>query len=217
MESSYACLLIHGLGDSPLELKPLIAPLEKKGFMVLSPKLVGHGGSMKDLKGIDFKQWIFSAETALLKMVQQKYSKIYIVGLGMGGLIAMELAGRYNIGALVCVNTPAFSRYTIGRAFKSAGSNGLPVSVARSFRALLNKVKPAMRTIKAPIKIAQSEDEGLARVKSAKYLLRATTSKVKQEAYYEQGGYSLFTGASSGQAVDDTIAFFDTLEKISYQ
>ena len=71
MQSTYGCLLIHGLGGGLHEVESLIKPLEEKGFIVAAPKLKGHTGNWKDLKDTDYKQWIFSAETALLKLVQQ--------------------------------------------------------------------------------------------------------------------------------------------------
>lgn len=220
MQSAYGCLLIHGLGGGVYEVEPLVKPLEDKGFIVAAPKLKGHTGEAKDLKDIDYKQWIFSAETALLKLVQQ-CKKIYVIGLGMGGLIAIELCSRYNVASLVCVNTPMFSRHLITAVLTKktdvAWKGKLPWPTVKNFRLLLAKVKPLVSRIKIPVKVAQSADEKLAGKNSASYLLSHIHSVVKQTSEYEKGGYSLFTGDEGENAIKDVISFFDNLEKIVHE
>ena len=211
MQSTYGCLLIHGLGGGLHEVEPLIKPLEEKGFVVAAPKLKGHTGNWKDLKDTDYKQWIFSAETALLKLVQQ-CSKIFIVGQGIGGLIAIELATRYNIAALVCINTPAYSRYIIGASL--SGNGKLPWSAVKNLRALLAKTKPLMPRIKIPVKIAQSEDDNTSRRQSAQYLMKHIPALVKQPSYYTGVGHSILASNKSKELTADIISFFEMLERV---
>lgn len=217
MSSAYGCLLIHGLGGGLYEMEPLVKPLEEKGFIVAVPKLKGHTGDVKDLKDVDYKQWLFSAETGLLKLIQQ-CSKIYIVGLGMGGLLAIELCNRHKITGLVCINTPVFSRYIISSVLANKTEvpwrGKLPWSTVKNFRLLLTKVKPMIPRVKIPVKIAQAADEKLATPASAAYLLSHMHSVVKQRSDYPSGDYSIFTGDRAEEAINDTIAFFNNLEKI---
>jgi esterase/lipase len=217
MQSAHGCLLIHGLGGGTHEMEPLVKPLEEKGFIVAMPKLKGHTGDAKDLKDIDYKQWIFSAETGLLKLVQQ-CKKIYIVGLGIGGLIAIELSSRHSVAGLVCVNTPMFSRYLIGSVLTNKADvpwhGKMPWPTVKNVRLLLTKVKPLVSRITVPIKVAQSGDEKLATKDSASYLLSHVHAVVRQVSNYEKGGYSLFTGDDAENAIKDVLDFFGNLEKI---
>lgn len=217
MQSAYGCLLIHGLGGGTHEVEPLVKPLEDKGFIVAVPKLKGHTGDAKDLKDIDYKQWIFSAESGLLKLVQQ-CSKIYIVGLGMGGLIAIELSSRHNVAGLVCVNTPMYSRYLISAVLTKRADvpwrGKLPWQTVKNFRLLLSKIKPLVSRIKIPLKVAQSSDEKLATFASAAYLLSHAHSVVKQQSDYICDDYSLFNSEKATEAISDIIAFFGNLDKI---
>ncbi len=227
MRCRYGCLLIHGLGGNPAEMMPLAEILEQDGFMVAVPKLKGHTGDVKHLKDVGYKEWIFAAESALLKLVQQ-CDKIYIVGLSVGGLIAIELATRYKIGALVFINTPVFNRHVIsnivfGRGRRDAAGTGryfsaaepLPMSAIKSFRELLSKVKPAINRIQVPVMVVQSSDDVAARDKSAQYLLAQTASSVKQPANYENAGHALLTGPGGARVAADIKTFFHTLEKIA--
>ncbi len=228
MQKKYGCLLIHGLGGGIHEVEPLVAPLEAKGFEVACPVLEGHSGPVPRLHNIQFREWILSAERALLKLVQS-CEKIYIVGFAMGGLIAIELAMRYKISAIVFVNTPVYNRYLLanmvsGRTKRESYISGrnfsspvpLPVSVIKVFRQLLNKVKPMIAQLKMPVMIAQSDDDQAARRHSASYLMSHTHSVVKQPSYYETGGHQLLTGEQGERVVKDIVEFFNTLEKINH-
>lgn len=227
MRSRYGCLLIHGLGGSPAEMMPLAEMLEQDGFMVAVPKLKGHTGDVKHLKDVGYKEWIFAAESALLKLVQQ-CDTIYIAGLSVGGLIAIELATRYKIGAMVFINTPVFNRHVIGnmvfgKGKQDASGTGryfsatepLPMSAIKSFRELLSKVKPAINRIQVPVMVVQSSDDMAARDKSAQYLLSQTASTVKQPANYVNAGHALLTGQQGDSVAEDIRNFFRTLEKIA--
>lgn len=211
MQSGYGCLLIHGLGGGVHEITPLIKPLEERGYIVAAPSLKGHTGDWKDLKTTDYKQWIFSAETALLKLVQQ-CKKIFIVGQGMGGLIAIELATRYNIEALVCINTPTYSRYIISTVL--SGKGRLPLAAMKNLRVLLAKVKPLMPRIKIPVKIAQSEDDDTSRKASAAYLMKHIHSVVKQPSYYTNVGHAILISKQGQELATDIVRFFEMLEKV---
>lgn len=224
MQSSYGCLLIHDLGGGVHEVEPLVTPFEKKGFMVVAPKLSGHTGNSRDLKGVAYKEWVFSAEHALMRLVQT-CNKIYIVGFGMGGLIGIELAMRFNISALVLVNTPVYSRHIIsnivsGRMNKNtrryvSPSGPLPLTAMQNFRALLGKIKPVLPKVKIPLMVVQSVDDDIARTQSAQYILSHTGSAVKQPCYYETGGHSILTGDMGECVAQDIIGFTETLEKIT--
>lgn len=220
MQSAYGCLLIHGLGGSTHEVEPLVKPLEEKGFIVAAPKLKGHTGDAKDLKDIDYKQWVFSAESGLLKLVQQ-CTKIYIVGLGMGGLIAIELCSRHNVAGLVCVNTPMYSRHLISAVLTKKTDvpwkGKLPWQTVKNFRLLLAKIKPLVPRIKIPLKVAQSINEKLATPASAGYLLSHVHSVVKQQSEYLGDDYSLFTSDRGQEAINDVLAFFGNLDKIVHE
>lgn len=100
-------MLVHGFTGSPSHMRTLGAFLNKGGFTVLCPRIYGHGTSVKDLASTNYNHWYSSVEDGyhLLKAMCRNVS---VVGLSMGGLLALKLAAEYPITKVVTVNTPIF-------------------------------------------------------------------------------------------------------------
>lgn len=98
------CLIIHGFGGGIFEIESLAEHLTDRGYIAACPKLKGHTGIGKDMKTADYKDWISSAEAELIKLME-KTKNIAIIGFSMGGLIAVNLACKYDIKIIVTINT----------------------------------------------------------------------------------------------------------------
>jgi carboxylesterase len=101
-EGSPGVLLLHGFGDTPQTLALLAHNLHKAGFSVLAPLLPGHGRSMRDFGRSTADDWIDAAAQSLTGM-QRRGGATSIVGLSMGGALAVALAARTNVPALVLI------------------------------------------------------------------------------------------------------------------
>src|SRR6476661_9702148 len=101
-EGSPGVLLLHGFGDTPQTLSLLAHRLHKTGYSVLVPLLPGHGRSMRDFTRSTADQWIGAAEQSLVAM-RRRNADTSIVGLSMGGALAVVLAARTDISALVLI------------------------------------------------------------------------------------------------------------------
>jgi carboxylesterase len=102
-EGSHGVLLLHGFGDTPQTLSLLARRLHKAGYSVLVPLLPGHGRSMRDFKQSRADEWIEAARNALLTM-REKSHAVSVVGLSMGGALAVLLAAEsLDIPALILI------------------------------------------------------------------------------------------------------------------
>jgi carboxylesterase len=102
-EGSHGVLLLHGFGDTPQTLSLLARRLHKAGYSVLVPLLPGHGRSMRDFKQSRADEWIEAAMSALITM-REKSPTVSVVGLSMGGALAVLLAAESrDISALVLI------------------------------------------------------------------------------------------------------------------
>lgn len=101
------CLLIHGFGGTPLEMLPFGEYLAAKGITVLGVRLDGHGTRPSDLKGMTYLQWVDSAVSGLEEL-RNKCSKVYLIGLSMGGTISLHLAANYRVDGVVTVCAPVY-------------------------------------------------------------------------------------------------------------
>lgn len=102
-EGSPGVLLLHGFGDTPQTLSLLARRLHKQGYSVLAPLLPGHGRTMAAFGKSTADDWIEAAEQSLAGM-RRWTPGISVVGLSMGGALAVLLASRSrDIPALILI------------------------------------------------------------------------------------------------------------------
>lgn len=96
-----AVLLIHGFGDSPDTLRFLAADLSARGFSVYAPLLPGHGRTLEAFRASARGTWLNAARDAYAKMAA-RYDRVGVVGLSMGGALAVLVAlDQPQVAALV--------------------------------------------------------------------------------------------------------------------
>jgi len=102
-------LCLHGITGTPFEVRPLAEHFGRIGCSVEAPMLAGHGGTLADLAGTTWRDWLASAEAALARVeARTGRGPTAICGFSMGGLLALRLARLYpeRISALVVISTP---------------------------------------------------------------------------------------------------------------
>jgi carboxylesterase len=102
-------LCLHGITGTPFEVRPLAEALGRRGCTVAAPMLAGHGGTLRDLAGSGWQDWLRSAEAALDDLqARVGGAPVAICGFSMGGLLALRLARLYpeRVAALVVMSTP---------------------------------------------------------------------------------------------------------------
>lgn len=96
-----AVLCLHGLSGTPYEVRRPAEALERAGFACLGPLLPGHGTSPAELHRSRRGDWLDGARASYDRL-QQTHSSVYLLGLSMGGTLALRLAEWYDVdGALV--------------------------------------------------------------------------------------------------------------------
>ncbi len=107
-----ACLLIHGFASTPSEVRWLGEKLHQQGFTTQGVMLTGHGVTPEDLARTQWSDWYHSAEEAFLEL-KQRYEIVFVIGVSMGGLLALMLAANYpnHVTAVVTAGTPGGRRF----------------------------------------------------------------------------------------------------------
>lgn len=93
-----ALFLIHGFASSPAVFRFLLPELTHYQYLY-APCLPGHGTSIKEFSKSSFKDWLQHTMQSL-EMVFNKYDKVDVMGLSLGGLIACHLAQQFPISNL---------------------------------------------------------------------------------------------------------------------
>jgi len=104
MQKEIGCLVLHGYSSHISSVDGIVPYLEKAGIPYRMPYLRGHGGQPADLEGVQWPDWLKDAESAMADL-QQETPKVAVVGLSMGGLLALHLAARHpdEIAGIVTV------------------------------------------------------------------------------------------------------------------
>ena len=106
-------LLLHGGGDTPQVLEQLARHLHVHGFAVRVPLLSGHGRHLSALAASSARQWHADVQREF-EALRAKHDRVAIVGLSMGGALALKLASERHVDALVLlapyVAMPTFAR-----------------------------------------------------------------------------------------------------------
>lgn len=102
--SATAILLLHGFTASPSEVKALGQSLQQKGYTVSAPLLPGHGSHPKHLNATTLGEWQ-QAVTTELDFLLASYERVIMVGLSLGGLLALWSAEQgFAITGVVAIN-----------------------------------------------------------------------------------------------------------------
>jgi carboxylesterase len=113
--NSTGCLLIHGFTGTPKEMRPLGDFLVEKGYSVLGIRLSGHGTKMADIQRSHWQDWSGSVLDGW-HLLQSSTDKVILMGLSMGGILALYHASFLPVQGIVCMSTP----YKLGSALELA-------------------------------------------------------------------------------------------------
>jgi carboxylesterase len=98
-------LLCHGFTGSPGSLRPWAEYLAGAGLTVSAPRLPGHGTTWKEMSRTRWEDWYAEADRAFEEL-RGRSSAIFVMGLSMGGCLALRMAELRGagVGGLVLVN-----------------------------------------------------------------------------------------------------------------
>ena len=104
-------LLVHGFTGSPASLRPLSGMLNARGFAVDLIRLPGHGTHFRDMMPTRYADWLAEVERKLAEL-KQRVSKVVLVGLSMGGTLALDVASSRSdaVAGVTAINTPMLDR-----------------------------------------------------------------------------------------------------------
>jgi carboxylesterase len=93
-KESPAVLLLHGAGDTPQTLRYLATFLHDRGYAVHVPLLPGHGRTVQEFASVSADAWT-SAARQHFRALRDRHDWTAIIGLSMGGALAVQLAAEH--------------------------------------------------------------------------------------------------------------------------
>ncbi len=104
-EGPTGVLLCHGFTGSPQSLRPWAEYLADAGLSVSLPRLPGHGTTWQEMARTRAEDWYAEVDRAFDEL-QTSCDEIFVMGLSMGGCLALRLAELRGdaVRGLVVVN-----------------------------------------------------------------------------------------------------------------
>ena len=101
------CLLLHGFSSMPDEMRWLGDYLDAEGYTVLGQRLAGHATHPHDLVRTRWTDWLVSVEDGLA-ILGAVTERVFLIGLSLGGMVALTAAAHYPVAGVVGLSTPYY-------------------------------------------------------------------------------------------------------------
>jgi len=111
-----AVLVLHGFGDTPESVRPLVDALAARGWTVRAPLLAGHGRTLREFARSSGDEWLASAREALRAMTAAA-PRVMLTGQSLGGALAAILAAERSDVAALALLAPYFEAPGYVRGF----------------------------------------------------------------------------------------------------
>lgn len=103
-----AVVLVHGFTGHPGHWELLAGEIAERGYTVTAPLLPGHGGGPAELAAATADDWIAATRAAAREVAGHR--RVHLVGLSMGGMLAVLAARASGAASLTLINTPVVLR-----------------------------------------------------------------------------------------------------------
>ncbi len=197
-------LFLHGYTGSPYEGREFAYHFSQKGFGVWVPLLPGHGTIPEDLEMIHSSDWLNASEQYYLAMKAQ-YEQVVVCGQSMGGALALHIAAKYPVDALITLAAAIFIndwrlhllpvvRRVITYYYKSNGPDihsktakkssasyqKYPLSSLVQFLDLIEQVRQELPAVKAPALLIHSRRDHTISYDNLDYIFNHIASSLKK-------------------------------------
>lgn len=212
-----AALLLHGGGDTPQVLAGLADHLYEHGFAVRAPLLSAHGRSLAEYGVASSEAWHDEVDREYERL-RAGHSTVFVVGLSMGGALALCLAARRPaIPALVLlapyVDMPAtIQRLALTSPYwgwmlpylpslgqrsirdRTAAARGLghgliTPGALRALQEVMSRARESLPRVHAPTLVVQSREDNRISAASAQAAFDLLGSRDKELVWVEGAGH----------------------------
>ena len=198
-------LLIHGFTGSAAHMRKLADSLIPLGHTVMSINLPGHATTELDMANYTSDNWI-EAGKAASKKLKETCEKVIVVGLSMGGNIALLLAEEGVVDLCVTISSPMATKVkglSLTRVFAPVykrimwmhsperhklldpkfdlGYSGFPTQKGYDLHILIKHSRRHLKNITCPILVIQSDADNTIWSGSGDYILENVSSTAKHK------------------------------------
>jgi carboxylesterase len=228
-----AALCLHGLTGTPYEVRSLGEAISAVGIRALGPALPGHNETPEQLAASSYTDWLDAARAEFHRL-REDCESVFIVGMSMGGLLALALAEEERVDGLAVIGTPLvlhhpfawlipLVKYLRPMSPKSQGSDirdpaararhvgyrVMPLNSIHELQRLQRRVRPQLARITAPILVAHGVHDRTASPRDAIEIRDSVSSEVREYLLLAASGHIVpvdFDGPALAQAIAEFFA-----------
>jgi carboxylesterase len=221
-------LLIHGFTATTAEVRLLAEKLHAAGYTTACPLLPGHGTHPDDLNRASWGMWVEKVKQSY-QTLNRHCHRVFVGGVSMGSLLALELARQHPEIAGLFLFVPAIKVNGIWRThflwplikhFKKSGKdNGLPwkgynvypVKAGAELHKLQKHVRRNLHSITQPVMVFTGELDHTIAPDSAQIILEGVQSTVKHHLQMNKSGHGILIDCQLDQVAEHVLRFIEDL------
>lgn len=210
----HGCLLIHGFTGTPGQMRFIGERLRDEGYWVLAPLLPGHGATLEQMNASNWHEWLNTARTSY-QQLREKCETVSVIGLSMGGALALIIAEEYPVDSLVCLSAAIKTRqrftgfarlaalfqpikrwephdWEADRDFMTEydfGYDGIPVAKVYDLRKLSRLAERNLFAVVAPTLVIQPDLDETVDPISARIIMKGIRSDRKELAVLDKSSH----------------------------
>lgn len=227
----HAVLLIHGFTGSPSEMRLLGHYLAEKNYTVLAVRLAGHGSTPEDLERMRSSDWMNTVLDGYSYLAGAA-EEISVVGLSMGGLLALLFSTVAVVKCVVSMSAPIFvsAAHSLNRLPSVERSVGrylprphraipyipancnvayrrMPMRSIHEMFALLERLVGVLPRVKVPLLVVQSLKDHTVQPRSGQYIFDEVASEHKELLWLKNSGHRVTIGVDREEVFQKTAEF----------
>ena len=223
-------VLCHGLTGMPGSLREWGAALADAGLTVRIPRLPGHGTTWQDANRVRWQDWYAELERAFDE-VRSRCERVFVMGLSMGGTVALRLAEERgdDVAGVVVTNPSLFTtrkdakllpvvRFVVpsfppvGNDIKKPGVvepayERLPVKAAYQLALLWKVTNADLSRVTQPLLVFTSRDDHVVEPANSAHLMQQAGSTDKRQVMLDNSFHVATMDNDLPVIVEQTLAF----------
>lgn len=229
-----AVLCIHGLTGTPFEVRAPAEGLAQQGFACLGPELPGHGTTPDDLGATPRSAWV-DAVLGAYDRLDATHERVYVMGLSLGGLLALVLGARRPVAGAVVLAAPLALGLQVravvpllarwvrsipktsdivdddARA-RHPGYRRMPLRAVHELMRLQGEVIRELPRITAPLLLIYSQRDRTVSFSDSEQIRAAVSSAESRIIELDQSGHVMPVDVERERVVKEVVSFLADLE-----
>jgi carboxylesterase len=235
VKSAPGVLLLHGFTSSVQSVNGLVPRLQARDIPCHLPVLRGHGSRPEELQGVIWRDWLEDARRGLFELCGRE-GRCLVVGLSMGGLLALHLAAEHapRVAGVVSLapclefrsplvrllgliqrvrpwwpSSPEYADPELA-AFDDNYPR-FPVSAFAQLFAYREVVRDLLPLVRAPLLILAARRDPVVRPDSADLILKGVASAYKEVRWFDLTKHEMLRDVEREAVAEAVLGFWGRL------